>query len=259
MKDSSRILSQRDRLRQTVDLDAIVGGRASRPPAFRTVHDPALMNLAVFDLDHTLLAGDSDYLWGQYLVERGFVDPDYYARENQRFYEQYAAGTLDIDEFARFSLQPMIDHDLGTMHAARQAFVAEKIVPRVATGTADLLARHRARGDTLLITTATNRFIVEPIAEWLGIGHLLATDPELVDGRYTGRIARANFRDSKVVNLQRWLDEREHRFDAMSGYSDSHNDLPLLEFVDHPHAVDPDPTLRAEAERRGWPVISLRG
>ncbi|GAC1628508.1 MAG: HAD family hydrolase [Nevskia sp.] len=217
------------------------------------------MNLAVFDLDHTLLAGDSDYLWGQYLVEQGFVDPEYYARENQRFYDQYAAGSLDIDEFARFSLAPLMVHDLGLLRAARAAFVAEKIAPRVAKQTPALLAKHRAAGDTLLITTATNHFIVEPIAALLGIANLLATEPEIVDGRYTGRIARANFRDSKVTNLRAWLSYQDPPFERTSGYSDSHNDLPLLEFVDRPHAVDPDPTLKAEAERRGWPVISLRG
>ncbi len=216
------------------------------------------MNLAVFDLDHTLLAGDSDYLWGQFLVEQGLVDADYYARENQRFYDQYAAGSLDIDEFARFSLQPMIVNELGKMLAVRERFVAEKIAPRVAKQTPALLARHRANGDTLLITTATNHFIVEPIAAMFGIDNLLATEPELVGGRFTGRIARANFRDSKVTNLKTWLTAQDRTFTRMSGYSDSHNDLPLLEFVDHPHAVDPDPTLKAEAERRGWPVISLR-
>jgi HAD superfamily hydrolase (TIGR01490 family) len=217
------------------------------------------MNLAVFDLDHTLLNGDSDYLWGQFMVEQGLVDADYYARENQRFYDQYAAGSLDIDEFARFSLQPLIAHDLDQMRAARKRFVAEKITPCVAKQTPALLARHRAAGDTLLITTATNHFIVEPIAAMFGIENLLATEPELIEGRYTGRIARSNFRDSKVVNLRAWLAAREGEgFEQMTGYSDSHNDLPLLEFVDQPHAVDPDPTLKAEAERRGWPVISLR-
>ena len=217
------------------------------------------MNLAVFDLDHTLLAGDSDYLWGQYLVERGLVDGERYARENQRFYDQYAAGSLDIDEFARFSLAPLMQHDLGLLRAARETFVSEKIVPRVARQTPGLLARHRTNGDTLLITTATNRFIVEPIAALLGIPHLLATEPEIVDGRYTGRIARSNFRETKVSNLRAWLAGRPESFTHMTGYSDSHNDLPLLEFMDAPHAVDPDPTLKSEAERRGWPVISLRG
>lgn len=217
------------------------------------------MNLAVFDLDHTLLAGDSDYLWGQYLVERGFVDGEVYARENQRFYAQYQAGTLDIDEFARFSLAPMRAHDIGMLRAARETFVVEKVLPRIAAGAPALIEAHRAAGDTLLITTATNQFIVEPIAALLRIDNLLATEPEVIDGRYTGRVARANFRDGKVSNLRVWLAASGRCFARISGYSDSHNDLPLLEFVDQPYAVDPDPTLKAVAERRGWPVISLRG
>ncbi len=216
------------------------------------------MNLAVFDLDHTLLNGDSDYLWGQFMVANGLVDREYYSRENQRFYDQYAAGTLDIFEFAAFSLRPLIEHPLDRLLALRERFVAEQIVPAVATHAPALLDRHRAAGDELLITTATNRFIVEPIAEHLGVPHLLATEPERDGERFTGRIARSNFREAKVSNLQQWLAAHPVKFERLSGYSDSRNDLPLLEFVHHPHAVDADPVLRAEAEARGWPVISLR-
>jgi len=216
------------------------------------------MNLAVFDLDHTLLNGDSDYLWGQFMVANGLVDREYYTRENQRFYDEYAAGTLDIHEFAAFSLRPLMDHPLDRLLALRNRFVAEQIVPVISTHAPALLDRHRAAGDELLITTATNRFIVEPIAEHLGVPHLLATEPERDGERFTGRIARSNFREAKVSNLQQWLDAHPVKFERLSGYSDSRNDLPLLEFVHHPHAVDADPVLRAEAEARGWPVISLR-
>jgi len=216
------------------------------------------MNLAVFDLDHTLLNGDSDYLWGQFMVANGLVDREYYTRENQRFYDEYAAGTLDIHEFAAFSLRPLMDHPLDRLLALRNRFVAEQIVPVISTHATALLDRHRAAGDELLITTATNRFIVEPIAEHLGVPHLLATEPERDGERFTGRIARSNFREAKVSNLQQWLDAHPVKFERLSGYSDSRNDLPLLEFVHHPHAVDADPVLRAEAEARGWPVISLR-
>lgn len=216
------------------------------------------MNLAVFDLDHTLLNGDSDYLWGQFMVTNGLVDREYYTRENQRFYDEYAAGTLDIHEFAAFSLRPLMDHPLDRLLALRNRFVAEQIVPVISTHAPALLDRHRAAGDELLITTATNRFIVEPIAEHLGVPHLLATEPERDGERFTGRIARSNFREAKVSNLQQWLDAHPVKFERLSGYSDSRNDLPLLEFVHHPHAVDADPVLRAEAEARGWPVISLR-
>lgn len=217
------------------------------------------MNLAVFDLDHTLLNGDSDYLWGQYLVEHALVDRDYYSRENQRFYDQYAAGTLDIHEFAAFSLKPLTMHPLATMETLRQRFVAECIAPIVSRDAPALLALHREQGDELLITTATNRFIVEPIAAHLGVRHLLATEPERDGARFTGRIRLSNFRDDKVTNLKAWLAAHPVRFERLYGYSDSRNDLPLLEFTDLPHAVDADPVLRAEAERRGWPVISLRG
>lgn len=216
------------------------------------------MNLAIFDLDHTLLAHDSDYLWGQHMVDNGFVDADYYASQNQRFYDAYKAGTLNMLEFCRFSMAPLAQHPLTELLALRQRFVDEKIRPVIATHTPALLQRHRDRGDTLLITTATNRFIVEPIAEMLGVPHLIATEPELIDGRYTGQPALMNFRDSKVDNLRAWIDARGGGVTKTTGYSDSANDLPLLEFVDHPHAVDPDPRLRETAEARGWPVISLR-
>ena len=216
------------------------------------------MNLAVFDLDHTLLNGDSDYLWGQFMVANGLVDREYYTRENQRFYDEYAAGTLDIHEFAAFSLRPLMDHPLDRLLALRNRFVAEQIVPVISTHAPALRDRLRAAGDELLITTATNRFIVEPIAEHLGVPHLLATEPERDGERFTGRIARSNFREAKVSNLQQWLDAHPVKFERLSGYSDSRNDLPLLEFVHHPHAVDADPVLRAEAVARGWPVISLR-
>jgi HAD superfamily hydrolase (TIGR01490 family) len=215
------------------------------------------MRLAVFDLDHTLLAGDSDYLWGEFLVERGLVDGETYARENKRFYEEYLNGTLDIAAFAAFSLQPVVRHGAEKLAALRPRFVREKIEPIVAPGTFHLLERHRAQGDQLIITTATNRFITEPIAKLLGVEALIATDPEVVDGKFTGRIAGiANFREGKLARLKQWRGERA--FAGMSCYSDSHNDLPLLEAADQPVAVDPDDRLRAHATKRGWPIISLR-
>lgn len=218
------------------------------------------MNLAVFDLDNTLLAGDSDYLWGQFLVEQGLVDGAAHTRENQRFYQEYLAGTLDIDEFAEFSMAALTRYPRAQMEALRERFVDQAIRPRIATGAAALLARHREAGDALLITTATNRFITAPIATLLDVPHLLATEPEIVDGRYTGRIAAggANFQAGKVTLLKRWLEAQSRTFASIAAYSDSHNDLPLLRFADAPHAVDPDPLLRAEAERSGWPILSLR-
>ncbi|HEY1075331.1 MAG TPA: HAD family hydrolase [Fontimonas sp.] len=217
------------------------------------------MRLAVFDLDNTLLAGDSDHLWGQWLVRNGAVDPQYYARENDRFYREYQEGTLDIHHYAAFMLQPIVEHGLAPMLALRERFVSECIADIVAKGSQALLDQHRAAGDVLLITTATNRFVVEPIARMLGVEHLIATDPEIVDGQYTGRIAGTpNFQRGKVERLQAWLKAHAYDGGGMTCYSDSHNDVPLLEMGDTAVAVDPDPRLLALAQARGWRVISLR-
>ena len=217
------------------------------------------MPLAIFDLDNTLLAGDSDYLWGQFLVREGVVDAARYEAENQRFYEEYRAGTLDIMEFLAFSLRPLAETDPARLEALRRRFIEEGIRPMVAPAAPALLAQHREQGDTLLIITATNRFVTEPIAELLGVPHLLATEPEMVDGRYTGGVAGTPcFQEGKVKRLLEWLEHTGHTLDGASFYSDSHNDLPLLETVPRPVAVDPDEPLYHHAVRHGWPVISLR-
>lgn len=217
------------------------------------------MRLAVFDLDNTLLAGDSDYLWGRFLVSQGVVDGERYDRENQRFFAEYRAGTLDIEAFSSFSLEPLTRHPTAHLQALRARFVDESIRPIVALGTRSLLERHRAAGAHLLITTATNRFIAEPIAALLGAHSLIATEPEQINGRYTGRLAGVpNFQAGKVVRLRQWLDQHPVEVRFISAYSDSHNDLPLLEMADEAVAVDPDPILEAVARTRGWPVISLR-
>lgn len=214
------------------------------------------MRLAIFDLDHTLLNGDSDYLWGQFLVAQGLVDATAYARENQRFYDEYAAGTLDIHAFAAFSMAPLVRHGHEKLAALRPKFLAEQIEPIIAPGAQPLIEKHRAQGDALMILTATSRFITEPIAACLGIDTLLATEPERVDGRYTGRIAGTPcFGAGKLARLREWLNGREAH---LTFYSDSRNDLPLLRAADRAIAVDPDDTLRAEASQRGWPIISLR-
>lgn len=216
------------------------------------------MNLAIFDLDHTLLAGDSDHLWGEFLVELGVVDGPWYRRENQRFYEEYRAGTLDIREFCAFALKPLADHEPGQLQQWHARFLREKIEPIIAPGAPALLERHRAQGDTLLITTATNRFVTEPIAKLLGVEHLIATDPEFSNGRYSGKVAGTpNFQEGKVDRLKLWL-QSQPAFRHLTAYSDSRNDVPLLQLAHTAIAVDPDDVLRAEAQRRGWPVISLR-
>ena len=218
------------------------------------------MDLAIFDLDNTLLAGDSDYLWGQYLVERGIVEAASYEAANQRFYDQYKAGELDIRAFLRFSLQPLRDNDPQELEGWRADFIRDKVRPIVAPLTAELLQRHRDRGDTLLIITATNRFVTEPIAAELGIENLLATDPEIVDGVYSGEVAGIPcFQGGKVERLKMWLAAQETTFTQQWFYSDSHNDLPLLEQVDIPVAVDADPQLSQAAEHNAWRQLSLRG
>ncbi|MCH9827305.1 MAG: HAD-IB family hydrolase [Gammaproteobacteria bacterium] len=217
------------------------------------------MRLAVFDLDNTLLSGDSDYLWGQFLADGGYVDADQYAHANRRFYEQYLAGELDIAEFAAFSLRPLVELGAPSLAALRPRFVQDKIAPIVSEQAYALLERHRADGDTLLITTATSRFITEPIAELLGVEHLIATDPEVIDGVYTGRIAGTpNFQGGKCIRLRQWIKAAAAPVTHMTAYSDSRNDVPLLEMADVQIAVDPDPVLRDIAAARGWPIISLR-
>lgn len=217
------------------------------------------MRLAIFDLDHTLLAGDSDHLWGEFMIEQGLVERDAYQRQNDRFYEDYKAGTLDIAAYMRFALEPLVRLGPGRLLPLRERFVATRIDPIVAPAAPALLERHRIGGDELLIITATNRFVAEPIATLLGVDQLLATDPEQAGGRYTGAIAGVPcYREGKVRRFEQWLSEQDARFAHVTFYSDSHNDLPLLRHVDRPVAVDPDDALRTEALRAGWPVISLR-
>jgi HAD superfamily hydrolase (TIGR01490 family) len=217
------------------------------------------MALAIFDLDNTLLAGDSDYLWGRFLAAEGIVDGMHYERENERFYREYKDGTLDIEEFLRFSLRPLRDNPRAHLEALRERFVAELIDPIILPAARDLVETHRQAGDTLMIITATNAFVTSPIAARFGIAHLIATLPAEEHGRFTGETAgEPAFREGKVNRLDAWLAEHRRDLGGSSFYSDSHNDLPLLERVDRPVAVDPDPLLRETAVSRGWPVISLR-
>lgn len=217
------------------------------------------MSLAIFDLDQTLLGGDSDYLWGCFLVEQGVLDAEQYAQANERFYADYRAGCLDIDAFLRFSLAPLRDHEPAALERWRRAFMAEKIAPILQPAATALLDRHRRANDRLLIITATNSFVTAPIAARLGVADLIATEPERIDGRFTGHVAgEPAFREGKVNRLRAWLAATGLTLDGSFFYSDSINDLPLLEAVTHPVAVDPDPGLAAVAAARGWPRISLR-
>ena len=218
------------------------------------------MKLALFDLDNTLLDGDSDYEWAAFLIDEGVIDRDEYDARNTWFYERYKDGTLDIHEFLEFQLQPLARHPRAQLDAWHAAFMEKRIKPRVLPKAAELVASHR---DALrAIVTATNRFITAPIAAHLGIEHLLATDIDEVDGAFTGRPrGTPTFREGKIRRVEEWLAGRGAALADFESwfYSDSLNDLPLLERVTHPVAVDPDPTLRATAQARGWEIITLRG
>ena len=217
------------------------------------------MSLAIFDLDNTLISIDSDHAWGEFLLEQGAVDPVAYREANERFMADYNAGTLDIAAFLEVALKPLTEHSPEQLAAWHQQFMASKIEPNILPKAEELVARHRTRGDTLLIITATNRFITGPIAERLGIDHLIAVEPEIIDGHYTGRVVGTpSYREGKVIRLQQWLEDHDVTMDGAWFYSDSHNDLPLLEEVKHPVAVDPDDTLRQVAEERQWRIMSLR-
>jgi len=220
------------------------------------------MNLALFDLDNTLLACDSDYEWGQFLVDRGVLDRADYEAQNAAFYEQYKAGTLDIHEFLGFALRPLAEHtpeDLARWHAE---FMAARIRPAMGPASRALVRRHLDAGDLCAVVTATNSFVTGPIAREFGVPHLVATEPEQAAGRFTGRVSGTPcFREGKIARVDAWLAGQGHTlkdFPQSSFYSDSHNDLPLLERVTHPVAVDPDPKLAAVARARGWPAVSLR-
>jgi HAD superfamily hydrolase (TIGR01490 family) len=215
--------------------------------------------LAIFDLDNTLLAGDSDYLWGRHLVERGIVDGEEYERTNERFFRDYCEGRLDIFAFLGFALRPLRENRTEDLQRWREEFLVEKIEPIMLPAARDLVDRHRAAGDTLLIITATNAFVTAPIAKRFGVSNLIATIPEQVDGHFTGAATGIpSFRLGKVERLEQWLAAERQDLHGSTFYSDSHNDIPLLERVDHPVAVDPDPTLARYAAARDWPIISLR-
>jgi len=217
------------------------------------------VSLAIFDLDNTLIADDSDFLWGQFLVDRGIVDKDYYEQTNQKFYEDYKQGTLDIVEFLNFSLAPLAIHDSEQLYRWRNEFIETIIKPITLSAARELVEQHRTAGDILLVITATNRFVTAPIVELYGIDNLLATDPEFINGQYTGKfIGSPCFQEGKVKQLEEWLSTSGVSLEGSYFYSDSHNDLPLLKLVDRPIAVDPDDKLRAAAKAAGWPIISLR-
>ena len=221
----------------------------------------AATELALFDLDHTLLSGDSDYEWAQFLIERGVLERSEYEARNERFFRQYKEGRLDIHEFLDFQLAPLARHPREQLDRWHTEFMRAKIGPIVREKGRELVRRHLAEGHLCAIVTSTNAFITAPIAREFGVDHLLATELEVRDGRFTGRPSGTpSFRMGKVTRLAEWLGASGQTLASFSAswfYSDSHNDLPLLERVTRPVAVDPDEVLRGEALARGWRVISL--
>lgn len=217
------------------------------------------MALAIFDLDNTLIAGDSDHGWGEFLVEKNKVDRDHYQKMNNLFYADYEAGRLDIMAYLEFSLAPLAAISMTELSQLHREFMQQVIAPLRLPKAEALIEQHRRAGDRLLVITSTNRFIVEPICKALGIEELLATDPEIIDGRYSGKIVGVpTYQNGKVERLNLWLTENNASLTGSYFYSDSINDMPLLLKVDKPIAVDPDDALINEATTRGWGIISLR-
>jgi len=220
------------------------------------------MNLALFDLDNTLLNGDSDFEWAQFLIRIGVLDSELFAAQNLKFYEHYKSGTLDIHAFLDFQLKPLSRHPRSILDAWHRQFMDESVLPMVTQASRDLVAKHQASGDVCIIITATNSFVTAPIAREFGIEHLIATEPEHKDGEFTGRVTGVpSFREGKIARLNDWLVGRGWNLDSFADstfYSDSLNDLPLMNLVKHPVAANPDDTLRNHAELHGWPIINLR-
>ncbi|MDO8208649.1 MAG: HAD family hydrolase [Gallionella sp.] len=220
------------------------------------------MNLALFDLDNTLLNGDSDFEWSQFLIRIGILDRELFEVKNQAFYDQYKAGTLDIHEFLDFQLKPLSRHSRKTLDEWHDQFMRENVMPMVTQKSRDLVQQHLDAGDVCVIITATNSFVTAPIAREFGIEHLIATEPEHKEGEFTGRVADVPcFREGKIIKLTNWLAARGWTLDSFEEstfYSDSMNDLPLMCKVKHPVAANPDETLRQHAVQHGWAIISLR-
>ncbi len=218
------------------------------------------MPLALFDLDNTLIAGDSDHGWGEFLVAQNIVDAAYYQKMNDQFYQDYQNGQLDMSAYLAFSLAPLGTLSQPELKQLHKQFMVDVIEPLWLPKAETLLKAHKKNGDTLIIITSTNRFVVEPICNKLGVEHLIATELEQQNNQFTGRVSSIpSFKEGKVTRLNQWLEEAGLNLEDSSFYSDSINDLPLLKIVDHPVAVDPCPQLKEVARQRNWEIISLRG
>ena len=217
------------------------------------------MSLAIFDLDNTLIGGDSDFLWGEFLGEEGVVDANAYRKKNEYFYQQYDLGVLDIYAWLEFCLEPLSRYSMTELEAFHHQFMIQKIEPIMLDKAQNCINRHKERGDTVLVMTASNSFVTAPIVKKYGINQLLATEPEIKAGRYTGGVSGIPcFQSGKVDKLMPWLQKNEETLTGSTFYSDSHNDLPLLELVDNPVAVNADKILTKIAQKKGWKILNWR-
>ena len=218
------------------------------------------MSLAIFDLDNTLIGGDSDYLWGEFLCDEGIIsDRQSFEKKNDYFYQQYELGSLDIYAWAEFSFEILSHYSINELEAFHHKFMAQKIEPIFLEKAQDCINSHKRNGDTVLVITASNTFITAPIVKRYGINHLLATEPEIVSGRYTGKVSGIPcFKSGKIENLMPWLKRNSESLKDSTFYSDSHNDLPLLELVDNPVAVNADKILAKIAQTKGWDILNWR-
>ena len=217
------------------------------------------MSLAIFDLDNTLIGGDSDFLWGEFIGEEGIVDASVYRKKNEYFYQQYDLGTLDIYAWLNFCLEPLTRYSMTELQEFHHRFMIQKIEPILLDKAQNCINRHKERGDTVLVITASTSFVTAPIVKKYGINHLLATEPEIKAGRYTGGVSGMPcFQSGKIDKLMPWLQKNKETLTGSTFYSDSHNDLPLLELVDNPVAVNADKILTQIAEKKGWKVLNWR-
>ena len=220
------------------------------------------MQLAIFDLDNTLLNGDSDYNWSLFLIQEGVLNRTAYEKRNEEFYKAYQSGNLDVYAYCEFQFKTLQDNPRALLNEWRVKYLSNIIKPMITKAAFDLVESHRERGHQLLIITATNSFITKPIADLFGIDDLIGTDPEEVDGQFTGRVTGTpSFQEGKITRLYSWLESKQLSFDAFEKtffYSDSMNDIPLLEIVSNPVATNPDSTLQKKAIDNDWPIIHLR-
>jgi HAD superfamily hydrolase (TIGR01490 family) len=219
-------------------------------------------NLALFDLDNTLLAGDSDYNWSLFLISEGLLDAKTHHDRNEQFYADYKVGQLNIVEFLKFQLKPLSEHPKKFLDELHKKYMQKVIRPMMTVKAQNLVDKHKAAGDLCVVITATNSFVTKPIATAYGIEHLIGSDPEMVNGEYTGGVRGVpTYKEGKVTRINQWLAERGKKlsdFEISYFYSDSHNDLPLMKLVTNPVAVDADETLKKVAEEKSWPQMTLR-